>query len=373
MALEHNTLVSVVMSVFNGERYLREAVESILSQTFRDFEFIIVNDGSTDCTASILESYEKSEPRVRLLYHQNRGHAVSLNRGCRLAHGKYIARMDADDIALSHRLMRQIEFLEKHGEVGLLGGAYEFIDSTGKILAKRQNPVEDRDIRSHFLVDSPFLHSTVVMRRETFLSVGGYRKAFEDSEDYDLWVRMARQSQLANLEEVVLKYRVHSGAVTYRKLRHQTMSFLAARALASSGGNGYHDPLDSVEEITPSVLAALGVSDAAVQRALAANYRNAIEAMCRVGQAEAALRLAMEMLRSSRWEHIEKRPRLIADTWLRAAGLYWQQGQHFQSLAAAGRALRVRPVVAGRPMKRLLDRLNDILAREKSAGAARSY
>ncbi len=363
-------LVSVVMSVFNGEAYLREAVESILSQTLSDFEFIIINDGSTDGAASILESYAQSDRRVRVYHQENRGLIASLNRGCALAQRKYIARMDGDDISLGDRLMRQMEFLEKHAEVGLLGGAMEYIDSTGKTLATRHYPIQDRDVRSRLLLDTPFAHNTVVMRKEAFLSSGGYRAAFEGAEDYDLWVRMARHCQLANLGEVVLKYRIHPGSITFRKVRGQTMSFLAAHALASLCGKGGQDPLDSVREITPAVLTGLGVSEATVQRALAANYRNAVESMCRVGQEQAALRLLREMLCSSRWEHIEKRSRLIADTWLRAAGLYWRQDRYVQSLGAVGHALWTRPIVAGRPLKRILDRLTERWGRAKRLNAA---
>jgi hypothetical protein len=127
-----NPTVSVVMSVFNGEPYLHEALESILNQTFRDFEFIIINDGSTDGSATVLESYRKSDSRLRVYHQENRGVGESLNRGCGLAQGKYIARMDADDIATSGRLMRQVEFMEGHPEVDVVGGAVEFIDATGK-------------------------------------------------------------------------------------------------------------------------------------------------------------------------------------------------------------------------------------------------
>ncbi len=132
LTLQGEPLVSVVMSVYNGERFLREAIESILSQTFRDFEFIIVNDGSTDGTAGILNSYALSDSRVRVFEQENMGQCASDNRGCSLARGKYIARMDSDDVSMRDRLERQIAFLENHEKVGLLGGAVEIIDDRGR-------------------------------------------------------------------------------------------------------------------------------------------------------------------------------------------------------------------------------------------------
>jgi hypothetical protein len=351
--------VSVVMSVLNGERYLSEAVESILNQTFRDFEFIIINDGSTDRTATILESFRMSDPRVRVYHQENRGVGESLNRGCGLAQGKYIARMDADDIAIRDRLMRQVEFMECHAEIDVVGGAVEFIDAMGKSLATTRYPETVHEIKatlSRFSCKSPIVHPTVLLRREVFVSLGGYRPAFS-AEDYDLWLRIAERGQLANLGEVVLKYRIHPEQATCRHARRLVISVLASQALVWSGGNGYQDRLDTVKEITPVTLASLGVSEAVLQSALAAFYLEEIDLMCRVGQEAAALALALEMLRSSRWEHIEKRSRLIADTWLRAAGLYWRQDQYLQSLAATGRALAVRPIMAGRPLKRLLIRI----------------
>jgi hypothetical protein len=357
------------MSVFNGERYLEECIDSILAQTFRDFEFVIIDDGSTDRTAAILGSYQRIDPRVLVFHQENQGAAESWNRGCGLAQGKYLARMDADDVALSDRLMRQIEFLESHAEVGLLGGALDFIDSNGKTLCPRRYPLEDHNIRPLLLRESPFAHPAIVMRKELFFSVGGYRTVFADTADYDLWLRMAARCQLANLGEVVLKYRIHPGQVSCHKLRQQCLSALAAQAVAASNGAGGEDRLASVKEITVDVLAGLGVAEATVQSTLATFYLGQIDLMCRVGQQPTALRLTIEMLRSSRWEHIEKRKRFIADNWLRATGLYWGQGQFLRSLAAAIQAVIIRPAVVGRPAKRLLGQVTSAFGAGKRRNA----
>jgi len=135
--------ISVVMSVFNGQAFLSEAIESILGQTLRDFEFLVVDDGSTDRTAEILAGYASRDGRMRVLRHENKGRAVSLNIGMTLATGDYIARMDADDVAMPCRLQEQFAFMQRHPEVGLLGGAVDLIRATGHVIKTAQPPRED--------------------------------------------------------------------------------------------------------------------------------------------------------------------------------------------------------------------------------------
>src|ERR1700722_13117089 len=154
-------LISVVMSVYNGDPFLAEAVESILNQSFRNFEFIVIDDGSTDRSASIISEYQRSDPRMQVHHQENRGLVESLNRGCRLARGTYIARMDADDVAVSDRFMRQMEFMEQHPEVGVLGGAVEFINSDGRSLGTSVLPTEDREIKAALRHNSLIFHSNV--------------------------------------------------------------------------------------------------------------------------------------------------------------------------------------------------------------------
>src|SRR5262249_42264689 len=146
--MSSSPLVSVVMSVFNGEQFLAEAVESILSQSFRDFEFIVIDDGSTDNSATILESYLKKDSRLRVFHQENMGLVESLNRGCGLAQGRYIARMDADDISLRDRLIWQGEFLVKKHEGGGVGGGVGVIDATGRCLGSGTPPLQDRRVQT---------------------------------------------------------------------------------------------------------------------------------------------------------------------------------------------------------------------------------
>lgn len=203
--------VSVVMSVFDGERYLREAVESILGQTFTDFEFIVIDDGSTDSTWEILGSYDDS--RIRLMRNQgNIGLTKSLNKGVALARGGYIARMDADDVALPQRLEMQVAFLEDHSEIGILGSWCRMLNANGEDLGLYEMPTDDLRIRWVSLLTNPFAHPTVVLRRALLGKDGPwYDEALETAQDYDLWLRVLECTTGANLNDPLILYRVGCG------------------------------------------------------------------------------------------------------------------------------------------------------------------
>ena len=335
-------MVSVVMSVFNGERFLREAVESILRQSLREFEFIIIDDGSTDHSSSILDSYHASDARVKVYHEEHRGLIGSLNEGCRLAQSKYIARMDADDIAGKDRLKRQLVFMDAHPEVAVVGGAVEWIDATGNSLGTHRYPAEDRQIKATLLEGSALWHPTVMFRRKAFVSVGGYRSIVVDAEDYDLWLRLADHFQLANLEDVILKYRLHPSQVSMRKTAQQTLGILAAQVAASSRRNGLPDPLNSIENVTCEALAAMGVTKARQQNKLASYRRDWVRKMYMAGEYPAALKAALEILQSD-LQYVERR--VIADLYLIVAKLYWRQEKFRKSFLAASHAMITWPAV----------------------------
>jgi hypothetical protein len=224
--------VSVLMSVYNGERYLREAVESILNQTSTDFEFIIVDDGSTDSTQSILESYD--DPRLLLARNQeNIGLTRSLNKGLALAQGEYVARMDADDIAMPYRFEKQIAFLEKHSETGILGSNGRLIDANGRERGLYQLPPSDLQIRWRFLLANPFLHPTVMIRRNVLAQNGLiYDEAFQATQDYELWTRILKYTRGANLSELLIQYRLHHGVTsTHRETQLKNHDRVALRTI----------------------------------------------------------------------------------------------------------------------------------------------
>jgi GT2 family glycosyltransferase len=344
------------MSVFNARRFLEEAVNSILNQSFQDLEFVIIDDGSTDGSGQILDSYQNSDSRVAVYHQENSGLTASLNRGCALSRGKYIARMDADDVAVRDRLMRQVEFMDNHPGIGVVGGAVECIDGAGKSLFRYRLPLKDDEIKVALRRgDCPLAHPTVLLRREAFATVAGYRMAMVHAEDYDLWLRIADRFQLANLEMVVLKYRVHPNQVSIRKWRQQALSNLAARIAATSRRNGNPDPFESAREITPELLTGLGVSAAKLQTTVARGCLSFISSMCDAGEYKAAFDGISEISQCCELELVDA-PEL-ADLHLLTARLYWRQRRFVRSILSVGRALIARPKILGRPLKPLMRRL----------------
>jgi Glycosyl transferase family 2 len=347
--------VSVVMVICNVERYLAESIESILGQTFQDFEFIIVDFGSTDQSKAVAASYAAKDKRVKFHEIPPCALPVARNAGCFLAQGRYIAVMDADDISLQNRLALQVDYLEKHPEVALLGGATEWVDATGKSLEIQHKPNTNAEIKAALVTHCPFWHPTVVMRTKAFVSVGGYRAAFVCAHDYDIELRIAEQFECANLSQVMLKYRVHPYQVSMRKRRQQTLCLLAAQASASSRRIGNPDPLDAVTEISPAFLVKLGVTEAMQQSDLASDFRDWVRIMIAAAEYSGALKATVEFLQTSDWKLAETWQ--IADLWLTAAQLYWAQEEFLSSILATARAVMVRPVVLGRPVKSLLRRI----------------
>lgn len=200
--------VTVLMPVFNGEKYLAEAIDSILNQTFADFEFIIIDDGSMDRTWAILSSY--TDPRLRLVRNdENIGVSKAANKGLALAQGKYIARMDADDVSLPERLARQVDYLETHPEIGVLGTGVQIMDGSGDTSDTWQFPTQHGMLRWSLCFTCPIMHPTVMMRRQAVQWVGGYASDMVLAEDYDLWRRLSDVTRLSNLPDVLLRLRLH--------------------------------------------------------------------------------------------------------------------------------------------------------------------
>jgi len=205
------------MSVYNGAQYLREAVDSILTQTYSDFEFIVIDDGSTDHTWEVLNCFV--DPRIRLVRNtENIGLTESLNKGLGLATGEYIARMDADDIGLPRRLEKQVAFLNTHPEIGVLGTAVQIIDGQEKKSSIRRYPTQDSLIGWHLCFEDPIAHPTTMIRTDLLREVGGYNQDMATAQDYDLWRRLRLITQEANSAEVLLYLRRHEACIT--RARH---------------------------------------------------------------------------------------------------------------------------------------------------------
>lgn len=341
------------MVTCNVDRFLAESIESVLGQTFRDFEFVIVDFGSTDNSKSIISSYAARDSRIKFHEIPSCGLAEARNAGCSLAQGRYIAIMDADDVSLPNRLLWEVEFMKQHPEVGVLGGAVEWINAMGKPLMTHQHPLGDRELQAALLTHSVLWQPTVLIRRDAFTSVGGYRGAFAPAEDYDLWLRIAEHFQIANLEHVVLQYRFHPSQVSMSRRVQQTLGILGAQVSASSRRKGLPDPLNSVKEITSELLAALGVTKAVQQRELASTRKDWIQNMCMAGEYSAALQAAQETLQSD-VEYVERKK--IADLHLTVAWLYWRLSRPLSSALSMARAVLTHPALVGRPLKPLLRR-----------------
>lgn len=214
--------VSVVMPVYNGARHLRTAVESIRNQTFSDFECIIIDDGSTDNTWDMLHAYASRDQRFRLIRNeQNLGITRSLNKGLQLARGAYIARQDADDVSLPERFARQVQYLDTHPQIGLLGTWFRRIAEDGHILDTRSLPSQPVVVRWALLFQNCFIHTSVMMRQSILKQVGPYAADRPYAEDYDLWSRMSFETHIANLPEVLVDKRLSTDRVSARYLPAQ--------------------------------------------------------------------------------------------------------------------------------------------------------
>ncbi|MCE5336503.1 MAG: glycosyltransferase [Desulfobacteraceae bacterium] len=230
MTLPTIPTITVITAVYNCEKYVRESIDSTLQQTFPDFELILIDDGSTDGTLEILERYR--DERITLIHQSNMGLAKSLNKGLWTARGKYIVRLDADDISMPHRFERQYRFMEDHPECVISGASAMMIDADGKYLYTETMPTSWSDTRRYLPYESPFFHSAVIFRREPALACGGYyEKIKHHFEDLFLWNKLAAVGELRNLEEPLIKYRLVPFAITNNSMRLQ-MGKIVQKALA---------------------------------------------------------------------------------------------------------------------------------------------
>jgi hypothetical protein len=204
--------VSVLMAAYNAETFLRPAIDSVLNQTLRDFELIIVNDGSRDGTADIVRSY--ADPRI--VYHpqENHGLARSLNTGLNLARGEYVARMDADDISTPDRLELQAAYLDAQAKVAVVGGCYEVFDDERGTLETFVALPEERDIKNEFYIRNPYGHGSVMFRRDMAMAEGGYDEVFP-IEDYEMWWRLSQKYAIGNVPSVIYKWRLVQSGISH--------------------------------------------------------------------------------------------------------------------------------------------------------------
>ena len=234
---------SVLLPVYNAGEPLREAIESILSQDEPDFEFLIIEDGSTDGSAAMIRSFAQTDARIRAIFHQrNAGLAATLNEGLHEARCDFVARMDQDDVALPNRLSTQIRFLRTRPQVAVAGSFVYHMGRTPQLDRLVRLPVEHEGIAGTLPRNNCLYHPSVMLRRDLILSLGGYRADFHNAEDYDLWLRTSRAYQLANIPIPLLRYRFSATGMTLGKKWQQ--AFYAKMAMVS-----HRCPEWSIEEV----------------------------------------------------------------------------------------------------------------------------
>lgn len=227
--------VSVLMTAYNAERYLAEAIESVLGQTYPDFEFVFINDGSTDGTRAIAEAYAKKDARLKIILRPNKGFGVSLNEGLETVQNEWVSRLDADDIMMPNRIERQLRFVHEHPEVAVAGSFVHIINESGRVVSRFTSPVNGSVAFGEFIRQNELInyiiHPSVIFRKSAVQQLGGYRPEYWPYDDVDLWTRMAERGYTILVQpEFLTKYRIHKSAVTIA--RHRLLLMKRQWALA---------------------------------------------------------------------------------------------------------------------------------------------
>ena len=268
-----NPKVTVLMSAYNGEKYLREAIDSILGQTFKDFEFLIINDGSTDKTGEILKSY--NDPRIKIINNnKNIGLTKSLNKGLKLARGEYIARQDADDISLPTRFEEELKFFEKNSNVALVGTDYFLINEKDEIIHTVNCFTENRKLKEKLLEGNQFAHGSIIFKKECVEKVGMYREEFKFAQDFDFTLRISEEFDVANIPKSLYKWRINIDSVSVKKKTLQDKYALLAIELAKERRQSGKDKLQSLNKEEIDKLLDELISDTRIQdkRKIAEGY-----------------------------------------------------------------------------------------------------
>ncbi len=278
--------VSIVMPVHNGERYLREAMESILSQSHENLEFLIIDDGSTDGTSAILKNY--NDARIKIIQNDEReGLTKSLNKAIQIASAKYIARQDADDISDQYRIEKQLRMVEEDRLLGLVSSCFKIIDEHGRTLRLVNLPIEDVEIRKSILNLNVFCHGAAMFRREAIEFLGGYREFFKYAQDYDLWLRILERYNVRNTAEVLYGWRKSTDSISSQKLIEQSQYAMAAIIQAKQRKQYGKDDID--RGLTPLMPEIKDLTEGLKQKILNYHYINMIESISKFRPKEALI------------------------------------------------------------------------------------
>jgi len=209
--------ISVILSCYNSSYLLNKSIQSILSQTFKDFEFIIINDGSNDNTLEIIQSYAKEDERIVVINQKNVGLTKSLNKAIKLSKGKYIARIDADDFSHKERLEKQYKYLEINQDCMIVGGQRLIVNNINNKKEKDKLPLSSDSVRKKAIKSNPFFHSLVMIRKDLFKLIGYYDESFQFVQDYELWSRVIHKYNTANLKDQLGEKIIDKAAISFRK------------------------------------------------------------------------------------------------------------------------------------------------------------
>ncbi len=236
--------ISVLMAVRNGAVFLDRALASLAGQEFKNFEIVLIDNGSHDGTGAIISKWVDAEPRLRAYRLERPGLARSLTYAASMARALYLARLDSDDIALPSRLGAQYDIMQNRPALGLLGTFVELMDGDGRGIGERRLPVDDAELKRVLYSANPFVHSTVIMRRDAYDRAGGYREGLRLCEDFDLWCRMAEVTEIANLDRPLVRYRIHGAGMSFRQATRVALVDTCVIAARLARARGEPEPFD---------------------------------------------------------------------------------------------------------------------------------
>jgi len=238
-------LLSIIMPVFDSSLYLGAAIESMLNQTFSDFEIIVLDDCSQDDSFQIAQAYAQMDSRIRTYRNiRNMQLASTLNRAAKLSRGAYLARMDSDDLSLPRRLERQIALLENNPSIAIVGCNIVIIDASGKKVGLRRYYHQDTEIRKKIFFFSPFCHPAIMMRKSMLLACGGYNEQYIPAEDYELYFRIGKIGHFANINEYLFQYRINPNSISQTQTLNMEKQTIRVRKMFATG-HGYTMPLSA--------------------------------------------------------------------------------------------------------------------------------
>ena len=215
--MENNPLISIVLCAFNEEYYIEQAIDSIMKQTYSNWELIVIDDGSTDNTSKIVTKYCYTNPKIKLIHQENGGIALARNRGITAAKGDFIAFHDADDISSEDRLLAQITMFNNDNKLVMVGSDSDVIDVAGKKVAEIRSMANDEDIRLGMLFHNQFVHGSVMAKRRSLEKVGGFKTNYGNFEDYELWLRLLNEGTVANITKHLYCWRLQPRGLSYRQ------------------------------------------------------------------------------------------------------------------------------------------------------------